>query len=206
MALSACLKATMTNHLDRATPEGPRLPTLAAETTCYRRPESDDASSVILDEAAPPETRRTCPNCRTLFHAKRPNQSYCGRTCQKNATRGPRAGNLSSDQRDDNRRDWSLLCWLNKTYYNTRPDERLGLVKDWLDAARDGDARLGRVLSKPAYRAPYKDDRIIFFRRCWAYPPVPLMADLFCQKLRRCRVWEWVNGSAPEPDSKEVTG
>lgn len=35
-------------------------------------------------------------------------------------------------------------------------------------------------------------------------PPVPMLADRSCGWLRDCRVWEWVNGSAPEPETGEV--
>jgi hypothetical protein len=64
---------------------------------------------------------------------------------------------------------------------------------------------LRRVLSRPEFFAPEREEfERVCFRRCWAYPPVPLMADLFCRTLRDCRVWEWVNGSAPEPETGEV--
>jgi hypothetical protein len=95
--------------------------------------------------------------------------------------------------------------WLNETYYGTRPDERLGLLKDWLDQARDGNTALRRVLSRPEFYAPDKDEEEkVCFRQCWAYPPVPLLADLFCIDFRDCRVWKWVNGSADEPETGEV--
>lgn len=148
---------------------------------------------------------RTCPKCQASFQPKRKNQYYCSTKCQKNASRGSRETYKSPSQRYDNHRDWHLLHWLNETYYGTPPRDRLGLIKDWLDAARAGDTRLRRVLANPTFRQGHRDERNIYFRRCWAYSPVPLVADVFCLRLRNCRVWEWVNGTATEPETGEVT-
>ncbi|TDX28177.1 hypothetical protein [Rhodovulum visakhapatnamense] len=89
---------------------------------------------------------------------------------------------------------------MNETYYGTPPGERLGLLKGWLDAARGGDVHLRQVLGNPAFYAPSRDDRRrVCFRRSWAYPPVPYLADRFCMVFLGCRVWEWIGGKAPEP-------
>jgi hypothetical protein len=150
-----------------------------------------------------------CPKCGAPFDPGPRSRTYCSRSCQRNATRGSRKAADSHAQRQINREDWSLLHWLNETYYGTRPDERLGLLKDWLDLARSSDTRLARALSKPEFFAPEAGDRRAFLRRngkgCSAYPPVPLLADILCWwLLGRCRVWQWVNGTAPEPDSGEA--
>ncbi len=145
-----------------------------------------------------------CAKCGAPFAPKRKDQTYCGRACQRNGSRGSRKASASPSQRRANADDWGRLQDLNATYYGTKPAERLGLLKDWLDRARDGDTKLRRVLARPEFFAPERGEWRVFFRRCWAYPPVPKLADLFCRRLRGCRVWEWVNGSAPEPETGEV--
>lgn len=96
------------------------------------------------------------------------------------------------------------LIWMNEAFYSTRPDARLGLLKEWLDMARYGNTALRGVLTRPEFFAPEKGDRKAYFRRCRAYPPAPQLADWFCRKLLNCRVWEWVSGKAPEPETGEV--
>jgi len=44
----------------------------------------------------------------------------------------------------------------------------------------------------------------VCFRGKRAYPPVPFLADRYCRRLLGCRVWQWTNGTAPEPATGEV--
>lgn len=147
----------------------------------------------------------TCPACGLAFEPKRSTQRYCDRACQRNATRGPRTTATSPSQRDDKRRKRSLLIWLNTTYYATPPAQRLGLLKEWLDEAREASGLLRDVLTTPAYVRPTRDDRhSVSFRGSWAYPPVPYLADRFCRKFRACPSWDWLSGRAEEPDTGEM--
>ena len=151
----------------------------------------------------------TCPACAEPFEPRRRDQRYCSRPCQKaathNATRGPRTTEASPAQRYEKRRKRALLVWLNTTYYETPPAQRLGLLKGWLDAAREAPGLLREVLITPAFARPEKDYRhSASFRGSWAYPPVPYLADKFCQKFRDCRSWEWVSGEADAPETGEV--
>lgn len=162
--------------------------------------------TILIDPQDVGSDQSVCANskCRDLFTPDRRNQRYCRPRCQKNATRGSQAADVHHGQRYTNRREWALLKWLNERYYGTRPDERLGLLQGWLDDAREGNTALRRVLSRPEFFTPARDSYAAYFRRCWAYPPVPMAADFFCIGLRDCRVWEWVNGTAPEPETGEV--
>lgn len=152
--------------------------------------------------------QHVCPGCSTSFTPSRRNQRYCTPPCQKRATRnasrcGPRGD--SWDVQHRSRRDHATLQWLNEVYYGTPPGERLGLVNDWLGRARAGDKHLRHVLGNPLFFAPKEDAwRRVCFRRSRYYPPVPLVADRLCRRLMGCRVWEWVTGRAPEPETGEV--
>lgn len=147
-----------------------------------------------------------CPRCGAAFKP-RSNKTYCTNKCAKAATRnqsrGPRS--RSRDERYRNYRAFDLLGRLNERYYGTPPGERLGLLKNWLDAARFGQTSLGCVLANPEFFAPKDEDkRRVCFRRNRCYPPVSFLADHYCRTLLGCRVWEWVNGNAKEPRTGEV--
>lgn len=149
-----------------------------------------------------------CPRCGAAFRP-RSNKVYCTSQCAKaatrNATRGPSSGSVNERQR--NRLIFDRLHRLNEVYYATPPGQRLGLLSDWLRQAREGNKPLGRILSNPAFFAMGRDEsRKFCFRRSRAYPPVPALADLFCRRLLGCRVWAWVTGAAPEPETGEVRG
>lgn len=152
-----------------------------------------------------------CPGCGVAFTPKRKNQIYCTPPCQKRTTRhakrGPRNATDSQEVRYTKRRNLGRLMWMNETFYGTPPNERLGLLMGWLNEARDGGAHLRSVLANPAFFAPPKDQRKkVSFRRRRAYPPVPVLADRLCRRLLGCRVWQWVDGSAADPETGEVMG
>ncbi|KQB12427.1 hypothetical protein LY44_01307 [Rhodobacter capsulatus] len=87
----------------------------------------------------------------------------------------------------------------------TPPGARLGLLKDWLDAARAGNAHLAHVLTNPMFFAPAEErKKSVSFRGKRAYPPIPFLADMYCRKFLGCRVWQWTNGTTSEPETGEV--
>ncbi|WP_444455028.1 hypothetical protein ACTTAI_06765 [Rhodobacter capsulatus] len=177
------------------------------ETQSCSTPSPEAKASVL--PAQPSETVPTasiCPRCGASFKP-RSNKTYCTSTCAKaatrNRTRGPRVD--ASDDRYRNYRSFGRLHWLNETYYTTPPGARLGLLKGWLDAARAGNAHLAHVLTNPMFFAPADEKKkSVSFRGKRAYPPVPFLADMYCRKLLGCRVWQWTNGSAPEPETGEL--
>lgn len=152
---------------------------------------------------------RNCLRCLTSFQARRKDQKYCCRDCTKkasrNATRGSTSAFASTARMYTKARHKGLLHWLNRTFYGTKPEDRLPLLSDWLRQAREGDKALREVFSNPVFHSPLGDEkRKVSYRRCRAYPPVPFMGDWLCQKLMGCRVWEWVSGKVPEPETGEV--
>lgn len=150
-----------------------------------------------------PSTRPSCPHCGAAFRPKRTNQRYCAPACQKtatrNTTRGPRTTADSPTRRHEKRRQWATLAYLNETYYGTPPGLRLGLLKDWLDRAREGDTALRAVLTRPAF-TKWEGNEKACYRGCLAYPPVPYLAHRFCLRLRGCTGADWVHGRPEEPE------
>lgn len=150
-------------------------------------------------------TTYECPGCGTAYKPRRRNQRYCSRACQKNATRGPRTADASPSRQYDLRRKRALLEWLNTTYYGTPPADRPYVLRGWMDDARRDRGLLRQVFATPGFFNPPLDDRRrVSFHRCWEYPPVPFIADRYCALTLDCRVWQWVNRAAQEPETGEV--
>jgi hypothetical protein len=91
---------------------------------------------------------------------------------------------------------------MNETYYGTKPGERLGLIKSWLDLARAGNSHLRSVFCRPDFIKSHDSDAC--FRGCSSSPPVPYLANRFCHQFLGCHIWDWVQSHAPEPDTGEV--
>ena len=89
-----------------------------------------------------------CPACGKHFTPARTNQQYCCRLCQKKATRHAARGfrhleNFARDELEATRaRD------LREMLYSAPPYERLGIMKDILDAAHH-DGGLRNILTRP---------------------------------------------------------
>lgn len=151
-------------------------------------------------------TDTECLGCGLTFQKQRKNQQYCSRPCQKakthNAARGPRTTTNSPEKRLEKRRQRATLNWMNETFYRTAPGQRLGIIKDWLDRARNGDTKLRAVFCRPDFLE--KTDAGVCFLRDKNSPPVPYVAARFCRKFLDCHVWDWVSGRAPEPETGEV--
>ena len=96
------------------------------------------------------------------------------------------------------------LSDLNEAYYQTPPEDRLPQLKRWLDEARSGNRRLAPLLTCPRFfrlDQTTGEKETICYRRSREYPPVPFLADRFTQRFLDCRVWEWISGQAPEPET-----
>lgn len=165
-----------------------------------------------------------CPACGQGFTRSRKGQRFCSRRCQKssshNAARGSRKSCDAPTRRGDLQRKYELLHELNQRYYTMPPDQRLGFVSELLDQARAGNIRLREIFTTPDFIAfhPLRrrgtrhgdvaDDlarrRRLSFRRCRSYPPVTVIADRLCRRLCGGRVYDWVSGRLPDPETGEV--
>ena len=85
-----------------------------------------------------------CPACGNSFTRQRTNQQYCSRCCQQNAARTDRfLENILRDEYQSAR-----AADLRAMLYAAPPNERLGIMKDILDAA-EHDGSLRNILTWP---------------------------------------------------------
>lgn len=105
---------------------------------------------------APP----TCAACSQEFTAKRKDQRFCSRGCQKNAARGPRDATHSPEAQGRNRLHYIRAAWLCHDLYKAPPASRLGIMAELIEAAREQDGQLRVILTDPRLLSAPPDSRI----------------------------------------------
>jgi hypothetical protein len=136
-------------------------------------PKNDNTTSAALET--------DCPACGIPFIPGRKNQEYCSRCCQKNASRGFR--HLENFTRDAH--EAARAKDLRETLYAAPPSERLGVMKDILDAAYH-DGSLRNILTRPELLAdrPFSAGR--------GQTNIAKAADDYCRKFLRMSVRDYI--------------
>lgn len=144
-------------------------------------------------------TLPACLICQTEFTPKRKDQRYCGRACQKNATRGSRK---AADSWDEMRRALyhsDLARRHAEHFYTIPPAGRLAFVVDIIRTARSSDARMRNVLTDPILLWAKPNEKWLFFRKSPAsYMTISRIADICCRELWGAGVADVVHGRCPE--------
>lgn len=134
-----------------------------------------------------------CPACGKHFTPARTNQEYCSRFCQKKATRHAARGlrHLENFARDE--LEAARARDLREMLYSAPPHERLGIMKDILDAAQH-DGGLRNILTRPELLSdgPYSAGR--------GRMNIAKAADAYCKKFLQMSVRSYIrhvrNGEA----------
>lgn len=151
----------------------------------------------------------SCPKCEGPFIRARSNQKYCSNRCAKaatrNAARGPRTVADSPELRLRSRRHYGRAMDLAETLYGAPVGERLGIMADLIQAARDHDAELRNILTDPRLlSASPREELHLFFRRSpQSYRTIAQAANAYCQKFWGQGVKAVVADRCPEPPTGE---
>jgi hypothetical protein len=122
----------------------------------------------------------TCPACTVSFVPKRSNQKYCSKSCQKNASRDSR----EVENKTRNRLHYHRALDLAELIYTAPVNQRLGIMKTVLEAARDHDKVLRNILTDPVFLYASPDDKSLFHRRApGSYKTISQAADAYCRKF-----------------------
>lgn len=127
----------------------------------------DVVEPIVLPEETPNSRQLVCPKCEASFSPNRSNQKFCSRPCSKAATRNTARGDRSSENKAMRTAHYDRAKWLAKRLYSAPPRERLGVMKDILEEAKDKKlgAGLRRVLSDPKLlKAHPVSERRLFHR------------------------------------------
>jgi hypothetical protein len=92
---------------------------------------------------------------------------------------------------------------LTEMLYMTRPDERLGFVKDIIDDARSGNKKLRQLLTNKFVLGAGEGEMYLFWRRRRDYPNISKAANAYCRKFWDAGIVEVVNNLVPEPETGE---
>jgi hypothetical protein len=150
-------------------------------------------------------TTKICPKCSDIFIVRRRDAQFCSRKCQRNSSRGPRTIQHSPTERRRNQDHYCRALQLAADLYSTPPNQRLGFIKDLIDAARSNDSQLRSIFTDPKLLFPNRNEPWWFYRRCpSSYCTISQAADRYCRKYMGSGVREVVSPNYSEPETGEV--
>lgn len=157
------------------------------------------------------EIEVVCPICCEQFKPKRNDQKYCSPRCRKqnyqrkDREKHPRNAQNNRDVKTENRRQRERAIDLAETLYELPPAYRLGFMKELIDAARSGDAKLKSIFTNPDLLNASRNEPWLFHRRCPAsYLTISQAANQYCKRFWNSSVGPVVKGEVPEPPTGEV--
>lgn len=152
-----------------------------------------------------------CPVCSEMFEKKRSNQKYCSTRCRKqrhqveDRNQNPKNSQYSNDVRWRNRRQRQRALELAATLYGMPPAERLGFMKQLIEAARFDDSDLKSIFTDPKLLRASPNEPSLFHRKCpGSYQTISQAGNSYCKQFWNASVTEVVRGNAPEPSTGEV--
>ena len=108
---------------------------------------------------------RFCRHCNEPIKG-RPNKKYCGPNCRKRFSEATQNSLESSEKKKRNYVLFDSASRLAEVYFQQPPFERLGLMKAYIEMAREGASKMREMLSndylrdsKNDYGNPYKSKR-----------------------------------------------
>jgi len=152
----------------------------------------------------------TCPYCEIQFTKRRRDQKFCKSGCRslfgQRKARAQTSVN-STNSRDKHRSNLELfdrMIVLTELYHKTPIDQRLGVLRELVAAARDGDFKLRAVLSNPVLintsRARDSYPRALLRRHQFPLS-IGKIVDLYCRRFWKASGRAVVSGTAPEPET-----
>ena len=159
---------------------------------------------ILIDENAG-SAQRFCPKCNTQLEG-RPNKRFCSSNCRKRYAEPTRNAKFSPTKHRESVEFFDRALRLAEIVYTTPPFERLGLVKQLIDAARYGEDKHLRDILSNRYLLqahPYREPHL-FYRRRRSYLTIAQIARNYCKRFWHADVKEVVYGRAPEPDDGVV--
>ena len=91
---------------------------------------------------------RHCPNCGHPISG-RPNKKFCSANCRKRFSEGVQNSYESSEKKNRNMRLFDSASRLARPYFELSPFERLGIMREYILLARNGDTKMREVLCNP---------------------------------------------------------
>lgn len=144
---------------------------------------------------------RQCPRCKTEVTG-RPNKLYCSANCRKRHSEFKHNSMQSVETWNRNYRLFERASRLAEVYFQESVSRRLGLMRDLISSARNGeDMQLRPILSSQYFLDVSNPHGNPFSGKRGAYfGPIAVEAEKYCRKFWNASVSDVVYGRATEPD------
>ena len=127
---------------------------------------------------------KECLLCNGVFMPNRSNQRYCGKNCQKKASKNAARGTRATENIIMNRNHYHRALDLAEWVYTSPPLERLGVIKEIIMAASQHDSSLRRILTDPKLLRAAPTDSHLFFRRTpRSYKTISQVCNSYVQRF-----------------------
>lgn len=144
-------------------------------------------------------TERRCRHCENKVYG-RSDRKYCSSNCRKRYSEYTQNSHSSKSKRDRNYRFFDRCSRLSEYYFSRPPFERLGLMKEWIEIARDGkDKTLRDILSnrflinQTDYGNPYPGKRGRYFGN------ISSECEEYCKRFWKASAHDVVYNIAAQP-------
>ena len=146
----------------------------------------------------------TCLHCKATF-PYRSNKKYCNPTCRQYGNRVQQNSTYSPTTASQIEETLHSARFLADMIYDLSPFDRLGAMKDLIDAARAGDSKLRRVLSSQYIRHLPEDQDWVRAYGSRENLTVSEMANRYCWRFWKANVTDVVYDRCEEPETGETT-
>jgi len=90
--------------------------------------------------------KRFCKHCKVSI-AGRSNKIFCSANCRKRSSEGNKNSFVSYEKKNHNMRLFDSATRIAEMYFQMSPFERLGLMREYIILARQGNGKMREVLS-----------------------------------------------------------
>ena len=143
--------------------------------------------------------KRFCKHCKVLITG-RPHKLFCSGNCRKRSSEKKQNSYASREKNNRNMRLFDSASRMARIYFKLAPFERLGLMRELIIIAREGDGKMRSILSN-AYLMDDENDYGNPFRgkRGKSYGSLARECEAYCQHYWNASARDVVCSIATEP-------
>jgi hypothetical protein len=144
--------------------------------------------------------KRFCKHCKVSI-AGRSNKIFCSANCRKRSSEGNKNSFVSYEKKNHNMRLFDSATRIAEMYFQMSPFERLGLMREYIILARQGNGKMREVLSneflmdcKNDYGNPFRG------KRGKSYGSLAQACETYCQYFWNASARDVVYKIVAEPE------
>ena len=90
--------------------------------------------------------RKVCQHCEAFYNGRR-NQIFCSSNCRKRYSEPVQNSLKSKEKKNHNMRLFDSASRVAELYFKRPPFERLGMMRDYIALAKQGNGKMREILS-----------------------------------------------------------